>query len=402
MLICLCGGIGYAWSVFQNPIAAKFGWNASDVSLTFTLSIITSTLTPMLTGKFTRKLKTKTIVLIGGVILGTTVFSTGYLSSLMQLYLVYGIGAGMGIGLIYPVLMAYSIKLFPDKSGLSAGLLAASYGSGAMIWAPLAANITQGHGVLTAFKVLGAIFFVAVCSLSFLVGDITKDDIQDAQKHAHPEAVSSASIDKTTREMVRTPVFYVVLAMFVMGISSGIMLMGHASPILQSTLKLTPAKAAAIVGFLSLFNTCGRLFWGWALDRFGKYTVIFSLFILQGIAMVLLSTLSSYLPFVIVMLSVGLCYGGFATIIAPVTADMFGMKNLSSNYGLMYIAYGIAGVVGPMMASKLKELNNGSYSQAFLVAAVLGAAGFGMAIYIYIRSRKSEENTKLEIELQAQ
>ena len=236
----------------------------------------------------------------------------------------------------------------------------------------------------------------------FFVGDVTQEDSLRVQNSGHSEGDSLAAVDKTTREMVRTPVFYVVIAMFVMGISSGIMLMGHASPILQSTLKLTPAKAAAIVGFLSLFNTCGRLFWGWALDRFGKYTVIFSLFIVQGIAMALLSTLDSYLPFVIVMLSVGLCYGGFATIIAPVTADMFGMKNLSSNYGLMYISYGIAGVVGPMMASKLKEINHGSYSQAFLVAAVLGAAGFGMSIYIYLKSKKTVANMDMEIELHAQ
>jgi len=401
MFICLCAGIGYAWSVFQNPIVSKFGWDAAAVSITFTLQIITSTMTPMLTGKLLKNIKTRKVILMGGILLGACVFSTGYINSIVQLYLIYGIGSGAGIGLIYPSLMAYSVKLFPDKMGVSAGMLAASYGSGAIIWAPLAAGITSTHGVLAAFKVLGIIFLIVVCALSLFIGEIPKNYMAEANNAEAEYENNASSIDKTTREMVRTPVFYVVVLMFVFGISSGIMLMGHASPIIQSALKFTPAKAAAIVGLLAVFNTCGRLFWGWASDKCGRYAVIFTLFTVQSVAMFSLSLVNSANMFIGLIFVVGLCYGGFATIIAPVTADLFGMKNLSSNYGFMYISYGIAGVVGPMMASWMSELNNGSYLQAFVAASTFGVIGLALAAYIYMKSKKIELGVGLESEYDA-
>ncbi|WP_371379457.1 OFA family MFS transporter [Sporomusa aerivorans] len=381
LVICVCAGIGYSWSVFQNPIVKNFGWPAVDVSLTFTLQIAASTLTPLLIGNIVNKVKTRQVILAGGIIYGLCVLTTGFIQSIFQLYLLYGIGTGIGVGLIYPCLMAYSVKLFPDKKGLSAGLLAASYGSGAIIFAPVAANIIAAYGVLAAFKVLGSIFLIVICVLSRLLGDLP-ESMSVANSSGLLVDRSTSGIDKTRSEMVKSPVFYVVLALFTLGTTSGLMLMGSASPILQQMLKLTPEKAAFFVGILAVFNTGGRLLWGWLSDRIGRYPVIFSLFTCIGVAMFTLSAVQSFPVFIGAMLLVGLCYGGFTTLIAPVTADMFGTKNLSSNYGLMYIAYGFAGILGPRLAVSL-----GDYSQAFIAAAVLSLVGILLTAFIAMKQK---------------
>ena len=158
MLICACTGFGYAWSVFQIPLIRKFGWSTADVSLTFTFNILTTALVPGLVGK--------NVILIGGLIFGLSVIASGYVQTLGQLYLAGGVGTGLGIGILYPSITAHSVKIFPERRGLVAGLLAASYGSGAIIWAPVAVRITERYGVLTAYKVLGVIFLIVICLLS--------------------------------------------------------------------------------------------------------------------------------------------------------------------------------------------------------------------------------------------
>lgn len=390
LMICVCAGIGYSWSVFQNPIVKNFGWSALDVSLTFTLQIAASTLTPLLIGGLVNKMPTKQVILAGGLIYGLCVSATGYMQSLIQLYLLYGIGTGIGVGMIYPCLMAYAVKLFPDKKGLSAGLLAASYGSGAIIFAPIAAQIIAAYGVLAAFKALGSIFLVVICVLSRLIGD-PPEAVSVANNSGLTAAKATGGLDKTRSEMVRSPIFYVVLALFTLGTTSGLMLMGSASPILQQILKVTPAQAAFIVGILAVFNTCGRLFWGWISDRIGRYPVMFSLFACIGVAMFTLAAVDSYPAFIGAMLLVGLCYGGFTTMIAPVTADMFGTKNLSANYGLMYIAYGFAGILGPRLAVSL-----GDYSQAFIAAAMLSLAGILLTALIQRLTRSKTPKWELK------
>ena len=141
MVICVCAGFGYAWSVLQNPIVEQFGWSDSGVALTYTIMVLCSTMTPLFFGSLIRRLSTRLVVVIGALLFGAGLFLTGEMARLWQLYLFYGIIAGLGVGFIYPSMMAYVVRLFPDRSGMASGLGTAAYGSGAILWAPTAAYL---------------------------------------------------------------------------------------------------------------------------------------------------------------------------------------------------------------------------------------------------------------------
>lgn len=396
MFICVCTGFGYTWSVFQKPIASQFGWSTADVSLTFTLSVMMSALVPPFIGKLQDYIKTRQVILIGGALFGISVVSTGYIKSLAHLYLAFGIGVGLGIGIVYPCIMAYIIKLFPDKRGLASGMLAASYGSGAIIWAPIGVRITETYGVLAAFKVLGIIFFIIVCLLSLVIKDIP-ENYQPVEKivgNENRQIVSGP--DKTWKEMLKNPLFYIIVGMFSIGTTSGLMIMGHASPIVQEVLKISPERAALIVGLLAIANTMGRLIFGWVSDKIGRFPIIFTLFVMVGSAMFALSVVKTFALFVAMILIIGLGYGGFVAMMAPLTADTFGSKHLSVNYGFMYVAYGFGGLLGPRLAATLKDLNNGDYSQAFLIAALLCIVGIVLAFFASKYNRKSRSINLVE------
>jgi len=170
---------------------------------------------------------------------------------------------------------------------------------------------------------------------------------------------------------------------FVIGGTSGMMIMGHASPIAQEVLKISPQAAAAIVGFLAIANAAGRVFWGWLSDKTGRYPILVVMYLVGGGAMLALSQVSSSLSFTSVMMSVALCYGGFMGMMASLTADTFGPKYLGVNFGIMFLTVGVAAFIGPHLAAVVRETNHGDYSQAFVIAAALNLLGIAFALFAY-------------------
>lgn len=382
LLICVCAGLGYAWSVFQNPIAEYFPeWNSGGISVAFTIQIALSAVAPLVFGGFFSQWKTKTIILVGGLLLSAGLIGTGFMNSLAMLYIFYGIFAGLGIGMIYTTLMTYAVRLFPEKKGLMSGIVAASYGSGAIIWAPVANMIISNYNVLFCYKVLGCLFFVVIAGLSFFLIEVPKVDSPTPKTET-----AAGSKDKTRADMVRMPIFYITVTMITLGVTAGLMLTGYASPILQSQVGFSAQSAATIVGLLAISNSAGRLFWGNIADKISIYATTTLLFILQILAVLLMALLPSSVPvFVVMMFLVYLCYGGFATIIAPTAADLFGLKNLTSNYGLMYVAYGIAGIVGPRIAATFQTLFDNqfqAFTNSFYMAAALCFIGLMLNLLV--------------------
>lgn len=384
LVVSLAAGIGYTWSVFQAALIDKFGWDLRLAALVYTIQIAASTLTPLFLGRFQARLGTRRYLLAGGLVYGACLFASGFASDVYLFMLVYGLGAGVGTGMIYPCLMGYGVRIFPDKPGLVAGLLAGAYGAGAVIWAPTAAALAQGYGIQGVYRIFGAAFGLVIAGLSFFLSDPPEGyavpRVAKAGKSVKSGEAGSAAaaFDLDPRGMVRTPTFYLLLALFALGTTSGLMIMGHASSILRSTLSMTAVAAASIVGVISVFNALGRVVWGAVSDALGRFRVVAALFVLVGASMLVLSFADGAV-FVGALMAVGFCYGGFAALIAPVTGDAFGPRHVTVNYGYLYIAYGIGGVFGPQIAAGIKG-STGAYSAAFVIVALCSVAGLVLTL----------------------
>ncbi|MDC7124810.1 MAG: OFA family MFS transporter [Spirochaetales bacterium] len=392
LIAAICTGIGYTWSVFQSPLIAKFGWNLRTASLIFTFQVIVSTMTPMMLGQLQQKLGLKKYLLTGAAIYGLGLIVTGFATNLVFFLISFSVGVGLGTGMLYPSLMGYSVKLFPDKSGIAAGLMAGFYGTGAVIWAPTAAFLYQHYGIMNVYKILGIAFAVIITILlSFLKmppADFTPETLKKkSAKHSNVP-------DLTWQQMVRTPKFYMLLVLFSLGNTSGLMIMAHASSILQDGIALSATKAAVLVGMVSMFNTGGRFFWGFISDAIGRYVTINILFITVGLSMVALSVASGVI-FMTAIMAVGFCYGGFATIIAPTTADIFGQKHVTVNYGFLYFSFGIGAILGPQIAAYTKSISGG-YLTGFLVVSVFSIAGLVLNKLIMGTGRNTEKSINIQ------
>ena len=273
LLICICAGFGYAWSVLQTPIIAAHGWPDQQVSLTYTVTVLCSTMAPLFFGGLIRRLGTRRCVVVGAVLFGAGLMATGWISGgVWQLYLFYGILSGLGTGFVYPAMMAYVVRLFPEKSGMASGLGTAAYGSGAILWAPVAAALIRSVNLRGTFCILGGAFLVLI----LLGSPLLVEPPQDLREALCPVSGNAPVQTEGLRrgQMVKTAAFYGMVVIFTCGLVAGVIVISQASPILQNAYGFTSATAAVFVSVFAACNMAGRFLWGSLSDRLGLRRVI--------------------------------------------------------------------------------------------------------------------------------
>jgi OFA family oxalate/formate antiporter-like MFS transporter len=370
-------GQTYAWSVFVNPIVQHFQWTPAEVALAFTIFHSIASIPIAIAGKLQDYIQPKYIILSGSVMTGIGMLGTGFMTSLPHLYIAYGVIGGIGMGVTYSGTVPNMVRFFPDRRGLASGVLAAGVGSGALIWAPVAAILINDYGVLMAFKMLGATYLVLLCSLALFVQTAPAGYMPAGWKPSASQQSTLSIPDKTPVEMLKDPLFYFLACMFVSGTIAGLMIIAHASPILQEIGKLSAVAAGSWVGILAVSNSAGRIGWGFISDRIGRLPSMMIIYVICGLAMFGLASTSISVIFLVLV--VGSCFGGFMGMLASTTADAFGQKHLPVNFGIMFLAFGVAAFIGPRLAAVIKAANNGDYSTAFLIASVLSFIGIALA-----------------------
>ncbi|MGN0733871.1 MAG: OFA family MFS transporter [Emergencia sp.] len=391
LITAFCAGFGYSWSILQSSIMQNNpDWAPSAIAIAYTLQVSFSCLSPVPLAPVIQKLSVRQNIIVGGILYGVGLFSCGFVTSLPMLYLFYGILAGVGVGFIYPQMMSYSVKVLPDKGSLASGMMAAAYGSGAVIWAPVAQSLINGLSLATTFKILGAVYLVAILAMSCLLKDIPEGYAEsfrsgDTKKEEASSKPKTLVPDKTRSEMMKTSTCWLMLIGFALSLTSGMLAISQAKGIVANTAGGTFAVHAALcVSVITLFNTVGRLVWGTVSTKIGIYNVMIILCAFAALCMGALSLISGGVLVVAFLALTASCFGGFATLLTPMTADFFGYKNLTVNFGFMYIAFAIASLIGPRLATSLVSVNGDvySYSQAYIIGAALSVVGLVCAFIL--------------------
>lgn len=381
-LINLCIGSVYAWSVFASPMAEYLSQTtgvaltAADLAIVFTVANLLGPITMISGGRINDTLGPKMVLLAGGIMFGAGLLLAGFAKSVGMLILGYGIISGLGLGFAYGCTISNSVKFFPDKRGLIGGITTACYGLSSVILPPIATALIGAFGISNTFKILGIAFGMIVCGASLFVKKCPENYQPDGWNPPQ-QAAGVAAVDKDWREMLKSPIFYVMIAILVCGAFCGLMCTSQAAPIAQNMIGMTGAAAATAVSVLALFNAAGRIAAGHISDRIGRiHTISLACIVaILGLMCLYFSGEQTYVKFYIGISLVGMAFGAFMGVFPGFTADRFGTKNNSVNYGIMFIGFAAAGYFGPAAMKKIYN-TSGSYQQAFLVAAAIGAVGF--------------------------
>jgi len=403
VVIQLCLGTVYAWSVFKIPLMKMHGWEGPTVQYTFMLLMLIIGLAAAFGGALVDKKGPRFVATIGGILFGIGTLVAGYadqVGSIALLYLGFGIIAALGNGFGYVTPIATLIRWFPDKRGLVTGLAVMGFGAGAFFMGKIApamieafkqvdaAGTVISSGVAMTWYIWGVIFLILVTGSAQLFKNPPQGWLPAGFK---PAATSVSAADSFTfGEAVKTPQWWMLWSMLCINVSAGLGLISQHSPLAQDIYKntmgltgdLTPEQIAivaaaggAVVAYAAIFNGLGRLFWAKISDNIGRKMVFLIMFATQAVLYVLVAKgiIATYWPFVIVSCYLLACYGGGFATMPAFAADAFGPAYIGKVYGFMLTAWSTAGIIGPFAFEMFKP-------QALMIAAGLLTVGFFIAL----------------------
>lgn len=391
-------GGAYAYSVYKNPIVTEMGWNATQVTVAFTIMMGLAGFSAAMFGSFVERQGPRKSALLAAVLFGLGQAGAGVaimMDSVILYWATYGLlsGLGMGIGYIAPV--STLVKWFPDRRGLATGMAVLGFGAGSLITAPVAVSLMGAVGIQNTYFILGVSYFVLMLCGALYIAPPKAGEV------AGSEAVSKygpAKVDipqMSAHEAVRTKRFWMLWAMHLINVTAGIMMISVASPMAQEVVGLSVAAAATMVGLMGLFNGGGRLIWAAASDYIGRQNVFVIFFTIQLIAFITLPFTSSILLFQILIFLVVSCYGGGFSNLPAFASDMFGTKQLGVIHGYLLTTWSLGGIFGPILVTSIHEAA-GSYIPVFYVFTALIAIAFVIAIVLRRDIEKSKKVRKQE------
>lgn len=375
VLVQLALGAVYAWSVFNKPLQAEFGWSKSEAVLPFEFAIGTIFIGSLIGGRIQDRRGPRPVALGGVVLYAIGTMLASLVSSSGQLWLLvvtYGVLGGIGLGAAYITPIAMLSKWFPDRRGLITGIAVAGFGFGAVITAPVAKSLLNGTSDKTSvFLPLGIAYLIAgVIGALFFRNPPAGYRVPGFVPASTGRAVAGTRV-YTLPEALRTKQWYMLTAILTLNVTCGIGFISQASDAAQSVAGVSAGTAATMVGVLGLFNGGGRIFWAWLSDRTGRMAAFLGMLALQLVCFAILPWAAAFALFAVLAALIYLAYGGGFGTMPATAADYFGTPNAGAIYGAMIVAWSIGGIVGPLLTAALYEADNQSYTLPFLVLAAI-------------------------------
>lgn len=390
-LILLCTGSIYVWSVFASSMTEYFnnvlGLNitSEDLVIVYTVANSLSPIAMISGGWINDHLGPKKVVAIGAVMYGGGMIASGFATGVPFLIVSYGLITGLGIGFIYGTAISTSVKYFPDKRGLIGGITTAVYGMSSVILPPIVTFIVGRSDATFAFKIIGAVFLVVIFACTMILEPCPAGYLPEGYV---PPANAVGGNDTDWKGMIKTPVFYVMMLLLLSGAFSGMMITSQTSAVAQNMVGMTAVAASTAVSVLALFNAGGRVIAGYISDKIGRINTltITCMISIIGLVCLYISGTGTVVSFYIGISIVGLCFGAIMGVFPGFTADQFGAKNNSVNYGIMFVGFALAGYFGPQIMSNIYG-QTGAYQNAFLIACGLNVAGV-ILTFVYRKLKK--------------
>ena len=393
-IVCMVmiANLQYGWTLFVGPIDAKFHWGKASIQVAFTVFVLLETWLVPVEGYLVDRFGPRWIVVIGGLLCGIAWALNSIADSLPMFYFAAAIG-GIGAGGVYGTCIGNAVRWFPGRRGLAAGLTAAGFGAGSALTIIPIANMIKADGYQHTFLTFGILQGLVVFILGFLILVPPKSVMTAATKVAPAAGRHQAK----PVEMLKTPVFWIMYAMFVMMAAGGLMAVAQLAPIAKdfkvadvpvSLLGLTlPALTFALTIDRVLNGLC-RPFFGWVSDHIGRENTMGLAFAIEGVGIISLANLGTN-PVAFVLLSgvVFFAWGEIYSLFPATVTDTFGATYATTNTGLMYTAKGTAALLVPF--GNVMAATYGSWHPVFITAAVANLTAAALALLVLKPMRAS-------------
>jgi MFS transporter, OFA family, oxalate/formate antiporter len=395
-IVCMVmtANLQYGWTLFVHPMNVAHGWSVADIQIAFSIFVALETwLTPVqgwIVDLVGPKNGPRTMVAFGGATIAIGWVVNSAAATLPMLYLGAAL-SGMGAGAIYATCIGNAVKWFPDRRGLAVGLTAAGFGAGAALTVVPIRAVIAAYGYGAAFFWFGLVQGAVVFVLAWLM----RGPLPGEMPATAPPKVIQTSESYSPREMLATPVFWVLYLMFVLVSASGLMATAQIALIARD---FNVANVAVLAGVSTLTlallvdsvaNGAARPLFGWISDHIGREYTMAIAFGLGGISYWLLGAYGTT-PWAFVTFAglIFLTWGEIFSLFPSTCTDSFGPRYATANLSFLYTAKGLSAFLVPV--ANLIKSATGSWHMVFVVTAIMNFAVVGMALFILrpLRSRR--------------
>lgn len=371
-------GVLYSWSIFSQALTEQLHWTKTQATLPYSVACIVFAIMMVPAGRLQDKYGPRLVVTLGGALTGIGMTIAGLTHSLTALILSFGILAGTGIGLGYASSTPAAVKWFPPhKKGMVTGLVVAGFGLASVYIAPLTKTLISNFGVSQAFLIEGIAFLIVTLLLAQLIRNPPPNYVPKGMLPASsPKSVANTH-QYEWHEMIKTPQFFLLWLMFAFGSSAGLMIIGQLAKI--ANVQVNIEWGFIFVALLALFNASGRIVAGMVSDIIGRTRTMMIVFLFQATVMFLFVKAGTVPFMALAAASAGFNYGALLSLFPSTTFDYYGTKNGGVNYGLVFTAWGVGGLFGPLLAGRVIDAT-GSYDMAYTISAILCLAAAGLSL----------------------
>ena len=376
----MIANLQYAWTLFVTPLQKGTGWTLTEIQLAFTLFIFFQTWVQPIDGFLIDRLGPRGFITVAGLLCGLGWAGMGYATSLPVLYVLY-CAAGTGAAFVYSGSIGSALKWFKERRGLAAGIMAAGFGGGTALFIPLITWMLSTRGYQQTFLATGIFQGLVIAIVAQFLRHPPAAPVAEAAKTAATAQIGRKQF--TTLEVLTTPQFYMMYAMFILMATGGLLVTANAGPIAR-TWGLSAGALTLATTLSPLANGASRIFWGWASDRIGRETAMIVAFVLQAICLwlVVLVGSTSAVMFATTLVLVYFTWGEIYSLFPSTVGDYFGTKHATSNYAVLYTAKGVATLIGSWGLGALLYERSGSWATGFYISAVMALIAAAMAVWL--------------------
>lgn len=390
--LVMCAGLGinlalgilYTWSLFKGAIEKEFGWRGSQLNDPYALCCLVFAFAMIFAGRFQDRAGPRITASIGGLLVAAGFVLASTSNSYGVWMLGFGVLVGLGLGFGYSSATPPALKWFPpSKTGLIAGLVVAGFGLAPVYLAPVSQYLLGHYHLKSSMLILGVAFGVIVCGLAQLLRNPPAGFV--AGPKPQPGGVpQAAAVHATPREILRQPTFWLLWVIYFIGSGAGLMVIGSLSGMAKKSMG---DRAFVAVAVMAVGNAGGRIVAGLLSDKIGRRWTLCLVLIFQSLLMFIAIsvTASEGTPPVLIVLVaslIGFNYGANLSLFPSFTKDLWGLKSFGMNYGVLFTAWGMGGLVLPRLQQTMTAQGGGSYQSSFMTAGALLLCGAAMTFLI--------------------
>ena len=387
IIIMMLLGTVYSYSIFRSSLEELFSLGSAQSGLPYMAALAFYALFMLLSGKVIEKIHPRILLIFGGFLVSLGWILSTFATGVAHLVVTYGMITGAGVGIAYGAIINVVAKWFVDKRGFAVGLVLIGFGMSPLVVAPIVRNLISNFGVMNTFLYLGLAYAVLIPILAIPFRYPTEKETEVFDNIQN----KNGNLDNfLPSEMVKSKHFLGLYINFIIGTMIGLMLIGLTFGIGTDYVGLSQRTVTAMISAFAIFNGMGRPFSGWLTEKLSpakSMVISYGLIMLASVIMILTQGKTPAMYFVAFALF-WFNLGSWLAIAPTTTILLFGAKNYSQNYSIVFTAYGIGAILGVLTSGVFIDIVN-DYSILFYYILLLGLIGISVSATMLKNQRRN-------------